>query len=377
MSGLEPLRDLCVPSREHRTFAGIYGLAVRRLLGELLRSMKALPDGLSGLAQIVARVRVEEPGALASLACLPTVGVLVRCLRESAPAPARRALLVELVATLGLELAHAGLLRDPLVLADPPREIVALGARRRARLDASAKRVVILPGGGVGGMAQDTPFTPIAGDLVLAEADNNPLRMLEAHPDKGGNTIDLGGRGASEWAVSIRQALDLIERHLPAFRDEIDLVMRAFVPVGAFAELHLSASYQEAIGTAYLSLHPSPLTMAEAIVHEVSHNKLNALLEIDPIILNGRDERYVSPVRPDPRPIHGVLLAVHAFLPVARLYERMLEEGDASAEVEHHLARVRKLNAQGAEVLFERGRPTAIGRGVFDEIEREIARAGG
>lgn len=379
MIDLEPPRDLCVPVPGAGTFARIYGLAVRRLLAELLRLARALGEdsGLAAVGRVLSRVRAEEPGALASLACLPTVGVLVRGLREPLVAATRRRYLNELAATLALELAHAGLLAAPLVLADPPREIVALGARRRARVLEGESRITILPSGEVRGAEQDSPYSPLTGGILFAQADNNPLRMLEAHPDKAGNAIDLGGRSLAEWTGALVRALDAIGAHLPAFRAEIALVLRQMIPVGFFEEAHLSASYQEAIGTVYLSLHKSPLTMAEAIVHEVSHNKINALLELDPIIENDRDERYASPVRPDPRPIHGVLLAVHAFLPVARLYEQMLEAGagESAGEIEHHLARVRRLNAQGAEVLLAHGRPTAIGRGVFEEIEREVARA--
>ena len=41
----------------------------------------------------------------------------------------------------------------------------------------------------------------------------------------------------------------------------MDLFLHQVVPVGWDPERHLSASYQEAIGTIYLSLHPSPMTM--------------------------------------------------------------------------------------------------------------------
>jgi HEXXH motif-containing protein len=237
--------------------------------------------------------------------------------------------------------------------------------------------IEVLPGGDVrGAEVSSDPFTPIAGSMVLATADNSPLRMLEAHPAKAGNAIDLGEKSRGQWARAVGAALDMIARFLPAFRGEIDLVLRQVVPVGWDAEAHLSASYQEALGTVYLSLHPSRLTMAEAIVHEVSHNKLNALFELDPVIENDPAERHASPVRPDPRPLHGVLLAVHAFLPVARLYETMAAAatGAERTEVERHLARVRAVNAEGAGVLLARGRPTAVGRGIFDEIEREVSR---
>ena len=62
------------------------------------------------------------------------------------------------------------------------------------------------------------------------------------------------------------------------------------VPVGFHAEQHLSASYREAPGLVYLTLHPSPLTLAEAIIHETQHVKLNALSWLDPISHNGHSE---------------------------------------------------------------------------------------
>lgn len=362
--------DFCVPLEGSKTFDIVYGAALRRVLGDLC----AFSPG-SRIANDIRRLLKEEPGALASLARLPTVSTLLRCLRGAPPA-GRDALAAEIVATLGLELATAGLLREPLRVTSPPAEILALGARRRVRVPAAVGEVVIECDGTVRSGIVDQPFYALGPSIVLSLADNNPMRMFEAHPDKEGNAIDLGGKSIDEWKAALAGALALLETHLPAFRREIDLVLRQLVPVGFFGEAHLSASYQEAIGTVYLSLHPSPLTMAEAIVHEVSHNKLNALFDLDPVIENDPNEVYASPVRPDPRPIHGVLLAVHAFLPVERLYENMLDAGaePGRAELGRHLERVRTLNRQGAEVLLAHGRPTTHGRHIFDEIERLTSR---
>jgi HEXXH motif-containing protein len=143
--------------------------------------------------------------------------------------------------------------------------------------------------------------------------------------------------------------------------------------VGWHAERHLSASYQEVIGTIYMTLHPSQMTLSEALIHEFSHNKLNALFEIDDVLENAWSPLYASPVRPDPRPLHGVLLAVHAFLPVARLYERMIEAGDPEAQGDDFRRRygaIRRINREGAELVLDKGRPTPGGAGLFAEIRR-------
>jgi len=91
------------------------------------------------------------------------------------------------------------------------------------------------------------------------------------------------------------------------------------------------------------------------------------------VLENAFSPLYTSPVRPDPRPLHGVLLAVHAFLPVARLYERMIESGHPLAQNAAFLARfakIRQINAEGADVVLGNGRPTEIGKPLLEEIRR-------
>ena len=136
---------------------------------------------------------------------------------------------------------------------------------------------------------------------------------------------------------------------------------------GYHAERHFSASYQEAIGAVYLGLHPRPLTLAEALIHEYSHNKLYALLEQGALLHNAWAPLYPSPVRPDPRPLHGVLLAAHAFLPVARMLERMRDAGE---DVEPRLRQVAASNHAAAETLRAHARPTPLGEPLLAEILR-------
>lgn len=405
-SQLAPPRDLTIPDDGSTTARDVLSRGLGRLLGDLGALGRHAPRNAAGRADVAALLAVLRevlalgPGVVASLVRRPTIGAPLRCLR-SEPDPARAATLVaEVVAGVLVDLALAGSLPRPVRLDRFPRRILSLPARLALTLPADAialrvepERVVVerawaapcaldlarlraAPAAAARDAAPlvlERPYHVIARDLVLALADNNPLAMVEAHPDKEGNAVDLGGREPAEWVASLRGALALIERHLPALRTEIDLLVHQLVPVGWHAERHLSASYQEAVGTIYLTLHPSPMTMAEAVLHELSHNKLNALFDLDDVLENPRDAVYPSPVRPDPRPLHGVLLAVHAFQPIARLYERMLEAGAPEAAgpaFRARYARIRELNREAAALVLEHGRPTAIGRGLIDEIRR-------
>jgi HEXXH motif-containing protein len=94
---------------------------------------------------------------------------------------------------------------------------------------------------------------------------------------------------------------------------------------------------------------------------------------VDDVLENAFEPLYSSPVRPDPRPLHGVLLAVHAFLPIARLYEKMIGSKHALAESPAFRARyeeVVRINREGAEVVLANAKPTEVGRGLVDEIAR-------
>jgi HEXXH motif-containing protein len=358
---LPPLDDLTVPTPGSTTARDVLSRAVGRLLRELR------PARLGPLDRVVASLVRDDPAPLASILRRPHVGALLRTLR-SALDPEADALKVELVATLAFDLASVGALRSPVTLRALPPRITSLVAR--CIVDTPDLRSATLP---PPLPATAHPYHVVEDDLVLALADNNPLAMVDAHPDKGGNAIDLGGRDVDEWLTGLREALGIVRTHLPEVHDEMRVYLHQVVPVGYFGDRHLSASYREAIGTVYLSLHPDAMTMAEALVHEFQHNKLNALLELDDVIENAFAPLHRSPLRPDVRPLHGVLLAVHAMVPVALLYERMIARGDERAGAPGFAARFRDVvegNREGTRVLLDHARPTARGRALIDELAR-------
>ncbi len=220
-----------------------------------------------------------------------------------------------------------------------------------------------------GGLA---PYHAVLDDLHLTVLDTHPLSAVEAHPDKAGNHVDLGGRSPGQWTAALGGALELVRLGLPTWAEERTWSLERLVPVGYEPERHLSASYREAPGIAWLTLHPEPLTLAEAIVHEAQHSKLNLLSWLDPVLHNGHSEWTESPVRPDLRPLMGVLLAVHAFVPVARMHA-CLAATDHPISRSPHFARRREevcaANARGLATLSAKARPTAVGERLLRALE--------
>lgn len=242
-------------------------------------------------------------------------------------------------------------------------EVARLPARRDAMRNALAD-------GGTGiGLA---PFEPVGAVTHFVAADSNPIADFEEHPDKAGNHVDLGGRSAAEWVDVLDRAFDLIERFLPREFSEMALMLHQIIPVGFDDHRHLSASYREAIGTVYLTLHPNVMTMTEAVIHEFQHNKLNVASHGAEFLVNAFHPLYKSPVRPDPRPLWGIMLAVHAFLPVAELYRRMREAAHplaAHPEFERRMSDIDLKNHEGMEMLRAHAEFTPVGRAMFDELE--------
>lgn len=401
---MQPPRDLTLPEPGSGTARAVLGAFLRRNLADVLRlplGRFATPvyDAFSDVRLHLERL-ARGGGVAAAYAATRRVGssTLVACLhRELGGEGDVQRLdgwLATLTATLGVEL---GRLRElpagGVLLRQPARRVLSAEANLLLELPPGAS-LGLSPGalrvqsGGASllleldhlpevarmeGVRLARPVAPIVDGVALLCADDNPLAHHEAHPDKSGNAVDLGGRAPEAWAASLRASFELVDAMLPDLGRELRLVMQCLVPVGWHEERHLSASYAEAIGKAYLTLHPDRLTMTEALVHEFSHNKLNALFRLDPLLENGFSELVGSPVRPDPRPLHGVLLAVHAFVPVARLYERLREERHELASSPRFEARFRQIvagNHAGTRTLLDRARPTRVGRGLLDELAR-------
>lgn len=220
-------------------------------------------------------------------------------------------------------------------------------------------------------------YPTIAGRIRLALVDTNPYALDETHPDKDGNALSLGDRSVDEWLASLRVALALVEAYSPAIAAEMHGMLRLVIPVGASDERHLSASYREYVGAVYVSLHRDPVTMAEALIHEFQHNKLNLLSAHYPILKNGYDFLYRSPVRPDPRPLMGILLAAHAFVPVAEFHQRVLDGSPPNVDlrgVERRLLDVVTRNAEALDVLRSHAEPSPAGAMVLERLDEIHAR---
>ena len=405
------LPDLTIARGDLRTLRTVVG----RYLKTMLRSFLSIPHAsiharirplyAAAAQQIKATAKADMGAALAMLR-LPTHNALIAlCTREHPTAVDRAAMsgwLQELSLLVLLQECLAGrLTRTISWRLAPGQRLVSIPANLcitahgptelRLSPDGIALDGIALDGIALDGVSpgvqkdrknrlsapQDAswsvsePYHTIVPGIALALVDNNPLSDFEAHPDKQGNQLDLGGRTSEQWCDVLRGCFGLIDRYLPLLGQELRMVGVQIIPVGYDSEKHLSASYKEAIGTVYMTLHPNLMTMTEALIHELQHNKLNAACHLDPLLHNALSPLFASPVRPDPRPLHGVLLAVHAFQPVACLYRAMLAQGDELAADQSWRRRFGQIigkNHDGATTILTHGQPTDAGTGLLAEM---------
>jgi HEXXH motif-containing protein len=355
------------------------------------------------IAALVHRALTIDQGRLLHCLASPAVGTPLRCLglRDDLPQFAARVddAANALMPHLLLEMALAGLLGDAETvvwehgaprLATLALEGVIVPPAAATGLAFSAARIVARAGDveiaalplyddglraafeAADGFRYERRYHPIGEVTHFATVDQNPIAAFEAHPNKDGNAVDLGDRPETEWVDMLEEAFGLVATFLPPTHAEMRLALHEVIPVGWDETRHLSASYREAIGTMYLTLHPNVMTMTEAVVHEFQHNKINVASYDLAFLENAFHPLYPSPVRPDPRPLWGILLAVHAFLPVAELYRRMRDAKHPLASqsgFETRLSEIDLKNHEGMEMLRANARFTEAGAALFADLE--------
>jgi hypothetical protein len=109
--------------------------------------------------------------------------------------------------------------------------------------------------------------------------------------------------------------------------------------------------------------------MVQMLAHESAHNLLFGMTTDEPLLHNSPDERYASPLRPDPRPLEGIYHATFVSARMYRVMQTLLDRGAVPAALEakarKDLADNARFFTQGAETIQRHGRLTEIGAAIF------------
>lgn len=189
----------------------------------------------------------------------------------------------------------------------------------------------------------------------------------------------IGPAEIVRWKTTLESAWDWITESAPCLAKEMTMGIRAIVPVVSDGpEIHASATFREAPGLMALSWTADTSVMAEAIVHEYHHQKLNTLLNLDQLITGPTgDAIYYSPWRKDPRPLVGILHGTYVFQAVLEFWHAVFSAGIPLLHTERIRQRVHLIRWQtqlGLETLMAHVQWTPLGYALFDAMKENFAR---
>jgi HEXXH motif-containing protein len=130
------------------------------------------------------------------------------------------------------------------------------------------------------------------------------------------------------------------------------------------------------IGVIHLSEAYCGLRLCEAIIHEFHHNELFVLEATQRLAAPDEKAIYYSPWRPDPRPLSGLLHALHVFSGIVRFFEKV----ESSAQEDFDRGEVHRSRSEFCQKLrigvsqVPQQSLTSLGKSFLQELEDDLTR---
>jgi HEXXH motif-containing protein len=133
------------------------------------------------------------------------------------------------------------------------------------------------------------------------------------------------------WCRLLDEAWEILVRRHPGYAAELGDVDPVIVPVASGRGLVASSS-SSSFGAIVVALPESAESLAETLVHELQHSKLNAVLDLVRLE-EGATRLCYAPWRRDPRPLPGLLHGIYAFTSVVEFWraQRLADPHDRHA----------------------------------------------
>jgi HEXXH motif-containing protein len=165
----------------------------------------------------------------------------------------------------------------------------------------------------------------------------------------------------------VDQAVDVLARVWPEAAQEFQALVQSIVYVdGAVLR---SATVQQTFGAVYVAPRAvgSVAAAFETLLHETGHHALYLRNSFAPFVLNG-SALASHPLRPDPRPIFGVLHSAHVLARMATGLHRWTLAADAPDEAHQRRDEALRNLSQSLDILGRQAEWTAQGKDYFRDL---------
>jgi HEXXH motif-containing protein len=352
--------------------------AVKSVL--LLKALDGVSDGMSAIARLPATVLAEEASPFVWLNVQRAHGTSTDTLdagaSEELPTEAPPSLPALCLDAL---FAHLPVGFEAAVEGDSPLPVLSLRAPRgAARLKkASAEEIEVESVDGTRSRVRlqgperglGLPTWPVSGTSAVVAALRDPSLFEATYIDQLAGTDDV----ARELAAQLVAAVRLVELAHPEAWKRLQARTRWFIPLHPNEpNVHTSFTAPNLPRVMFLSPATTSDQLAEAVVHELGHDELNVVFRAMPLI---RDHGVLvySPWRPDVRPLHGLVHALHVFSEVAQYLRGRLDSEPTSRSLLNNLHLVRSRVAIGLQQI-PNGSLTPVGEAVVADAARTVDR---
>jgi HEXXH motif-containing protein len=201
------------------------------------------------------------------------------------------------------------------------------------------------------------------------------IRLADRDPFRPATALDVPGLTDEQhdrWQSVFSKAWELLVRDHAEYAVEIQAGYRSITPL-PFYELYRvrSTSSSDAFGGAEISYTDDPAQLAAALIHELQHSKLNALMQLAPLSAGSNASVHRAPWRDDPRPLGGIIHGIFAFTGVCDFWRVRCDIGGVQerrlAQFEYELWHQNVLET--IETARSTNELTAVGHRLIEDIE--------
>lgn len=220
-------------------------------------------------------------------------------------------------------------------------------------------------------------------DLGLANAARY-IRWTDVDPENPLHLTAINEREFDRITNMVSEAFALLDGGAPEISSEIRALVSEIVfaktSEGERSAFHGVSSFcLWGVLLCNAQSHETTLEVIQTLAHESCHLHLFGAALDGPLVLNSEDERYPSPLRPDPRPMDGLY---HATYVAARMYyaiARLLESGRLDkklhVQAETDLRGNMRAFHDGLATIEAHGRLTELGNALLADARDYMAGA--